>query len=84
MYVLQDIFENIGEKNHEPVPEENRNQFHAFLMIQSQERLYNLLDVLFEYITLEVSKRQNEEDEDYIDESSYPYVQKWFFYIKIL
>ncbi|XP_060599276.1 uncharacterized protein LOC132752892 [Ruditapes philippinarum] len=68
---VQVIFENIESEYHETLPEDIMSICENFAESLSKERLTKLLELLYEFIMLELAKRENKDAEDYFDKSQY-------------
>lgn len=68
---VQVIFENIESEYHATLPEDILMACQSFAEVLTKERLSQFLELLFEFIMLELTKRENKDDEDYFDKSQY-------------
>ncbi|XP_060590404.1 E3 ubiquitin-protein ligase RNF213-like [Ruditapes philippinarum] len=65
---VQVIFENIGSEYYETFPEDIVSVCQSFAKKLSMERLKQFLELLYEFIMLELAKRENKDDEDYLNQ----------------
>ncbi|XP_053385882.1 E3 ubiquitin-protein ligase rnf213-alpha-like [Mercenaria mercenaria] len=61
------IFENIEPEYHAQVPVEIKQTYTKYLQVLPKERLFQILDVVYEFITVVLTETENKEDEDYVD-----------------
>ena len=70
-YELKEVFDDIHLKFRKPLTTQCREDIQTF-MRQTTYTVENILDNLYEFLILHVAEEKNENDEDYVDESTYP------------
>jgi hypothetical protein len=75
------IFEHIEPAYHAPVPHDVKVVYSRYLQNLSKERLFQIVEVVFEFITVVLSETENKEDEDYVDRGQFRFVVWYLFYL---
>lgn len=65
------IFEHIEPAYHAPVPNDVKVAYNRYLQHLSKERLFHIIDAVFEFITTVLSETDNREDEDFVDKGHF-------------
>jgi len=71
MHVTQDVFETLLDAYYEELPDGLQTELDGFMKNLSVEKLADLLEVMHEFILLQVARRDNRDDEDYIDTANH-------------